>query len=182
MYKEVVMNKYSLFTITITFGLLLFTNASSEETQYQSKPPPLALKRFVALEGEWTGNHINHQGKKEQVDLIYRTVSGGTAVEERIFADTPNEMITIYHGADDGGILMTHYCMLGNQPRLQLENSSENTFIFKFIDGVGIDREKTGHMGGVKINFLDENTMQQEWDYYEEGKVKNTSTITFTRK
>ena len=32
------------------------------------------------------GTHINHQGEEEQVELVYRTVSGGTAVEERIFA------------------------------------------------------------------------------------------------
>ncbi len=168
--------------VLVSYGLLVSTSTIAESPNYQPKPAPEVLKHFIDLEGEWIGKHINHEGKEEQINLVYRTVSGGTAVEERIFADTPKEMITVYHGSDDGGILMTHYCMLGNQPRLQLENSHEKMFKFIYLDGVGIDRDKSGHMGGMKLTIVDETTIRQEWDYYEEGEVKNTTEFTFTRK
>ena len=176
------MNKYPLFFLTLIFNIALCPGSPAEEPKYQTQPPPEALKHFIELEGEWIGTHINHNGEKEKVDLVYRTVSGGTAVEERIFANTPQEMVTMYHGSGNGGLLMTHYCMLGNQPRLRLEITDGKAFDFKFLDGAGIDRKKTGHMGGMKMTILDENTFEQEWAYFEEGESKNSSKFTFTRK
>jgi predicted small secreted protein len=176
------MFKDYLFILAILFGLLVYSSVIAEEPKYQSQATPEVLEHFVNLEGEWIGTHINHDGEEEKVDLVYRTVSGGTAVEERIFADTPKEMVTMYHGDGNDGILMTHYCMLGNQPRLKLEITDGKAFDFKFLDGAGIDRKKTGHMGGMKMTILDENTFEQEWAYFEEGEVKNSSKFTFTRK
>ncbi len=173
------MNKY---LIVFWAALIMpWSITFSEEPKHQAQPAPMALKHFIALEGEWLGTHINHEGEEEKVNLIYRTVSGGTAVEERIFANTPKEMVTMYHG-DQDGLLMTHYCMLGNQPRLKLENTHENTFKFTYLDGVGIDKETTGHMGSMKMTILDENTFEQEWAYYENGEKQNSATFTFTRK
>lgn len=173
---------YKNSLLILIFGMVVSSIAISEEATYQTQAAPEVLKHFINLEGEWTGNHTNHEGEEEQLSLIYRTVSGGTAVEERIFANSPKEMVTIYHGTGNDGILMTHYCMLGNQPRLQLGNTNGKTFDFQFVDGVSIEREKTGHMGGMKMTILDENTFQQEWAYYEDGEVKNISKFTFTRK
>lgn len=174
------MNKIYFFVLIS--GILISSIANSEEPKYVSQPAPEVLKHFTELEGEWVGKHTNHEGEEEHLSLIYRTISGGTAVEERIFADTPKEMITVYHGSGGNGILMTHYCMLGNQPRLQLDNTNGKTFDFQFVDGVGIDRDKTGHMGGMKMTIIDKNTIQQEWAYYEDGEVKSISKFTFARK
>ena len=170
-----------IFLFVLLVGMVFAKIAISEEPNYQIQAPPMALKHFIALEGEWVGTHINHEGKEEKVDLIYRTVSGGTAVEERIFANTSKEMVTMYHG-DEDGLLMTHYCMLGNQPRLRLENTHENTLKFKFLDGVGIDRETTDHMGGMEMTILDDNTFEQAWAYYENGEKQNSTKFTFKRK
>ena len=173
----------SNYSITF-FAILLSVSwaiAFSEEPKHQAQPTPMALKHFVALEGEWIGTHINHEDEKENVSLIYRTVSGGTAVEERIFANTPKEMITMYHG-DQNRLLMTHYCMLGNQPRLKLENIDQKTLVFTFLDGVGIDRETTGHMGSMNMTIIDESTLIQEWSYYENGEKLNSTRFIFHRK
>ncbi len=154
----------------------------AEEPSFKPQPPAMALQYFSDLEGEWIGSHINHSGEEELVNLEYRIVSGGTAVEERIFADTPKEMITIYHGSEEEGLLMTHYCIMGNQPRLQLQNTHEKTFNFTYLDGAGIDPDKSGYMGSMKLTIIDENTIQQDWDFYEGGEVKYTGHFTFTRK
>ena len=176
------MYKKYLFVVLLVLGMLIFTVAISEEAIHQTKSAPEVLNTLKALEGEWVGTHSNHKGEEEQVTIIYRTISAGTAVEERIFADTPKEMITVYHGSDNGGILMTHYCALGNQPRMQLESTDGKSFEFQFLDGANIDRESTGHMGGLTLTILGENSIQQEWDYYESGEVKDSGRFTFTRK
>ena len=176
------MNKKYISVILLVLGVLIFSVAISDEAKHQTKPAPEVLNTFKSLEGEWVGIHINHKGEEEQVTIIYRTISAGTAVEERIFAGTPKEMITVYHGSNDGGILMTHYCALGNQPRMQLDNTDGKLFEFQYLDGINIDRETTGHMGGLTLTILDENTIQQEWDYYEGGEVKDSGKFTFTRK
>ena len=171
------MNRYYLIPIVI----LLASYAFAEEVTYKPLPAPEVLQHFIGLEGRWTGSHINHAGEEEQVNLEYRTVSGGTAVEERIFADTPKEMITVYHGDGSDKLLMTHYCMLGNQPRLQLSGREGDSFNFQFLDGAGIDREKTGHMGRMKMTIIDENTFEQEWAYYENGEELKVSKFVFVR-
>lgn len=154
---------------------------AEEPPGYTVQPPPEVLKHFLQLEGEWVGTHVNHEGQEEQLMLVYRNVSGGTAVEERIFAGTSKEMITVYHGDGSNRVLMTHYCALGNQPRLKLQETDGKVFDFVYVDGVGIDRETTGHMGGMKMTLVDENTIQSEWAYYEGGKEKNVTKMTFVR-
>ncbi len=168
------------WSVTLVLFLSSFGNAE-EPPGYTVQPPPELLRHFLQLEGEWVGTHVNHEGKEEQLTLVYRNVSGGTAVEERIFANTPKEMITMYHGNGDDRVLMTHYCALGNQPRLQLEESDGKHFAFSYLDGVGIDRETTGHMGRMKMTVVDENTIRQEWAYYEGGKEINVTQMTFKR-
>ena len=176
------MYKIYKFVVILLALMVMFSVVFSEETIHQTIPAPEMLNTFKALEGEWAGTHTSHKSEEEQVTIIYRTISAGTAVEERIFADTPKEMITVYHGSDNGGILMTHYCALGNQPRMQLKNTDGKSFEFQFLDGVNIDRETTGHMGGMTLTVIDEDTIEHEWDYYEGGEVKDSGRFTFTRK
>ena len=175
MSKWVIAWLVTLFLCLNSFGI------AEEPPGYTVQPPPDALKYFLQLEGEWVGTHVNHEGKEEQLKMVYRNVSGGTAVEERIFAGSPKEMITMYHGNGDDQVLMTHYCALGNQPRLQLEESDGKHFSFTYLDGVGIDRKTTGHMGRMKMTVVDANTIQHEWAYYEGGKEINVTQMTFKR-
>lgn len=176
------MFKVYIYALIAVLVLLFSPLGFAEQPEYKIQPAPEVLKHFLQLEGEWVGTHVNHEGEEEQLVLVYRNVSGGTAVEERIFAGTPKEMVTMYHGIGDNQILMTHYCALGNQPRLQLHESNGKTFDFAYLDGVGIDRETTGHMGGMKMTVVDENTIKQKWAYYEGGKEINVTEMTFTRR
>lgn len=47
----------------------------------------------------------------------FRLTAGGTAVEEREMIGTPMEMVTVYH-MDGADLVGTHYCAMGNQPRV----------------------------------------------------------------
>src|SRR5437868_1614896 len=70
--------------------------------------------RMKSLAGTWKGIVDMGQGPVDMT-VEYRVVSGGSVVEERLFAGTPKEMVTMYHDRK-GKLALTHYCMLGNQP------------------------------------------------------------------
>ena len=88
------------------------------------------FEKIKTLAGTWKGKMDMGQGPMEMV-VIYRVVAGGSAVEERVFPDTPMEMITMYH--DKGGkVSLTHYCMLHNQPVLKFKESDDKSISFEF--------------------------------------------------
>ena len=66
--------------------------------------------RLKALEGQWEAT--TPEGKTR---IIYQVISNGTALLETIVSEN---MVSVYH-PDGNGILMTHYCAAGNQPRLR---------------------------------------------------------------
>src|ERR1700712_4874768 len=81
----------------------LCTNAAEAEKAKAGSPE---FERMKSLVGSWTGKADMGQGPVD-IQLDYRLIAGGTVLEERCFAGTPNEMISMYY--DDGGKLaMTH--------------------------------------------------------------------------
>jgi len=89
-------------------------------------------------------------------------------------------MVSIYH--DDGdSIMMTHYCGLGNQPRMRAKGFADGTLRFDFVDGSNMASKKEIHMGALTIKFLGEDRMQHEWDLFADGKKKQTVTLSLHR-
>ena len=81
--------------------------------------PPVEDARFEflkRLEGTWiaTGGPDEHGSSVFE----FRVTAGGHAIEEREMIGTPMEMLTVYHMEGDN-LVATHYCMLGNQPRVK---------------------------------------------------------------
>ena len=53
-------------------------------------------------------------------EVTYQVIAGGSAIVASSFDAHPNErMITVYY-LDRDRLLLTHYCVAGNQPRLEL--------------------------------------------------------------
>ena len=50
--------------------------------------------------------------------MAYELIAGGNTLLERETVDKMLPMITVYH-LDGDRLLLTHYCMLNNQPRMQ---------------------------------------------------------------
>ena len=73
-----------------------------------------AFDRLKQLEGEWRGKST--KGWTEKVE--YSVIAGGSVLMERSFGAHPNEwMATMIH-LDRDRLLLTHYCIAKNQPRL----------------------------------------------------------------
>ena len=167
-------------TLAILCGAVLALPLSSVQAEpqagYQSSKE---LERLKALAGKWTGTMKTEAGETP-FNAEYRVVSGGSVVEERLFADTPKEMITMYH--DKGGkIALTHYCMLCNQPSMLLKEGDDKSISFDFDPASKIDVEKDTHMHALKLNFVDADTLEHQWTLYEAGKSKGAHSFTLKR-
>src|SRR5436305_12848387 len=79
----------------LSCGLLLLalTAPAAQPMPYQGSAE---FERMKALVGTWKGTHDMGQGPME-LTVEYRLVPGGSTLEERFFAGTPMEMVTMYH-------------------------------------------------------------------------------------
>jgi hypothetical protein len=90
-------------------------------------------------------------------------------------------MVSVYHD-QKGKLVMTHYCMLRNQPRMTLRNSNAQTIQLVFASkGNDIDPAKEKHMHAVSITFTDNDHIIQKWTMFEKGKDMGGVTLKLTR-
>ena len=136
-----------------------------------------AFDRLKTLVGQWEAD--TSSGK---VHLSYELVSAGTAVLERESSDTMPAMLTVYY-VDGDRLLLTHYCMAGNQPRMQAKTFKPDTgeLVFQFLDATNLADPGAGHMHNAKFRFVDHNHLTSEWQFYENGKPKVSETAQYTR-
>lgn len=147
----------------------------------ESKPNKKYSKEFEklkTLEGSWEAP--DPENANEKIRVKFHATSGGSALVERIFPGTPKEMISVYYDRN-GKPAMTHYCILANQPELDLVKAKGKTFEFAFAPRSNIDLEKETHMHAMTINFKDSDHMTQSWIGYENGKEKEAHTVNYTR-
>ena len=159
--------KTKLFSICLLAALTTTFDTSAGEP-----PKPYTgsaeFEKLKSLAGTWQGSTDMGKGPMP-ITVQYRIVSGGSAVEERLFADTPMEMVTIYH-EKDGKPALTHYCTLCNRPAMALVKANDKTLTFDLAKDAGIDVAKEKHMHGVALTFDDADHLTQDWTLYEDGK------------
>lgn len=165
---------------TSIFGLL-FTAAVTAQVGHAAPEPAVdaasAFARLKRLVGEWKEDAATGGAR-----LSYELVAGDTALLEReTGADRP-AMLTLYH-RDGGRLLLTHYCMAGNQPRMQARSFDARTgeLKFEFVDATNLASPTAGHMHSVAIRFVDENHIDTEWQFFENGNATMTQRARYSR-
>ena len=78
--------------------------------------------------------------EKRGVYTEYSITAGGSAVLEKIFPDTPHEMVSVYYDDDHGKLAMTHYCMMRNRPSFSLVKKDGNTLKLDVTKVEGLKR------------------------------------------
>jgi len=136
-----------------------------------------AFARLKTLVGEWQGT-----GEKKSERLSYELIAGGTSLIERETADNRPAMITVYH-MDGNRLLLTHFCMAGNQPRMEAREFDPATgrLHFDFMDATNLPGKDSGHMHAATLRIADHDHLASTWVYYEGGKPKFTEDSEFTR-
>ena len=140
-----------------------------------------ALDPFKALAGDWVGQ-MEDSGQKIDCTVNYKVTSNGTAVVETLGPGTPHEMVGIIH-EDGEGLALTHYCAIGNQPRMKTDaKPGPHKFAFKFTGASNLASDKDMHMHDVVFELVDKDTVRVVWTNYNEGKPAGTAVLALKRK
>jgi hypothetical protein len=148
----------SLLTIT------LFVSPASAD---MPSAPHTALDPLKFLIGEWQGTRPDGQALR----VTYQLTSGGSALLETIMPEKEPSMTTLYH-VDGRHLMLTHYCSLGNQPRMiaDLPRGEVKTLRFSFLDATNLESPTSPHMHKVTFTVQDKDHFTQEWVLSKDGK------------
>jgi len=157
--------------------------APAEPAENAPAPKNAAFERMKSLEGTWTGKaYWDEGGQKGQGDtaIVYKVTAGGNTVLETISPGTPHEMMTMYY-VDGADVVLTHYCMAGNQPRMKLTSQDGDVFTFEYAGGTNVT---TGgmHMHGLKLSFLGPDHIKGTWSSMAAGKSAGDAVFDLQRK
>jgi hypothetical protein len=142
-------------------------------------PARKAFERFKSLAGEWQGTSTNGWTEKS----TYRVIAGGSCVMNTSFDAHPNEtMVTIFH-MDGEHLMLTHYCIAKNQPRMRATEISEDgrTVVFTFLDATNLSSRDKGHMDKAMYRFETDDRFTSQWTWYQNGQEKWMEQIVCTR-
>jgi len=144
-------------------------------------PKNEAFERFKALAGDWVAAEDGEMVKKGQLVAQYRLTGSGTAVVEDVFPGTPHVMTTVYH-LDGDDLVLTHYCMEGNQPRMRAKATSSSKVAFAYDGGTNIDPKRDRHMHQATFEFLGKDEITSDWSEFAEGKPVMNAKMHLVRK
>jgi hypothetical protein len=166
----------SLLTTALIVGLVVSIRAKDND---KAKPSQLDLLKKLA--GEWTGKGT-HGEMSHDAKVTYKVTSGGSAVVETLDPGGAHEMVTVFC-QDGDDLVLTHYCMLGNQPRMKAEKSGDSKkLVFKFSGAGNLKSEKDMHMHDLTIEFVSDDHIKSTWTMYNDGKLDSSSTFDLKRK
>ncbi len=144
--------------LRIAFPLLALFLAT---TAFADSNAQAAFEKLKSLEGNWSGT--TPEGKSLQVS--FRVVSGGSAVESEIHGEAEADMFSVFH-LDGDRLLMTHYCGTGNQPRMVGTLSPDGkTISFNFLDATNLLPSQPGHMEKMTLTLPDATHQTEQWDF-----------------
>jgi hypothetical protein len=139
---------------------------------------PAALpvfERLKALVGEWRGRTPHGR----DIGLSYRLTANDTSLVETWNLGDGRESLTIYH-LDGDALLASHFCPLGNQPRLALKRAFPDRLEFEFRDGTNLDSAADAHQHSFWIEFQGPDAIVRS-ETYREGAEDETEAVRYER-
>lgn len=137
-----------------------------------------AWTQLLSLAGTWQGTV---DGK--QTTVTYTVISGGHALLESMQMPAPQpDMVTVYH-RDGNSLVATHYCSIGNQPRMRAPGLAPGgkSIRFRFADITNLAKPDAPHISHLTVLFEDANHFTQEWTSSASGK-EEPAIFKWTRK
>ena len=152
--------------LTIIITIILFSMVSTN-VAYSSDKGKKGFDKLKSLVGTWSSKMPDGS----ETTITYKIVSNGSVIMENISSKEDDNMITMYH-LDDNNLMMTHYCSIGNQPRMKAEvnNDNFNELHFRFVDITNLKNKDDGYMSNLDIKFLDNDHLIHNWTFTKDGK------------
>jgi hypothetical protein len=122
--------------------------------------------KLQTLVGEWEGK----TEKGRVLKVSYRLTANNTVLVETWTLSPTRESLTLYH-MDNESLIATHYCPIGNQPRLRLkEGGSASVFLFEFVSATNLPKPELAHQHRFEMELLEPNSFARSETYLENGK------------
>jgi hypothetical protein len=169
-FKPLLENEMMQRFMTVSLILIAFSAGSrGDDTKKAPADSHPQLEKIKKLAGTWV--EADKDGKPtDKVVSVVKVTAGGSVVEETLFPGQPQEMVSIYH-RDGSDLVMTHYCMLGNQPRMKADpKSPSNQIRFLFAGGTNLDPAKDMHMHEGTLTFVDDDHIEFSGVAWVDGK------------
>lgn len=135
------------------------------------------IDRVKSLKGTW--NIVADDGTVQGQTAF--AVGGGGTVREVMFVGSEHEMTNMYH-MDGPAIVCTHYCAMGNQPRMKSAAAGASGDSIRFtLDRVSnLRKPDEPCMREMVLTFKDANTIEQRWISFK--AEQKTEEVVFTLK
>jgi hypothetical protein len=152
--------------LAIACSAASFADETKKDCCGEGQPHAASLGRLTDLVGEWVSADQDGDGAPD-VTVTYRLTGGGSALVETLMPGTPKEMVSVYHRDGDAWV-MTHYCAMGNQPRMRggpvAGSKAAFEIAFAFVDGTNL-APGVGRMQAVRLSLVDATHLRHEWTF-----------------
>ena len=147
----------------IVLALVLTATMAYAQTEAQK-----AFATLKTLPGTWEGTGMEGRDSNMPIQVDFKITGGGSAIMSEILGH--EDMVSMFH-MDGDRLVMTHYCAVGNQPRMRASASPDGkTLTFNFVDATNLSSPDAGHMQKMTLTVLDENHHTEEWVFVDHGK------------
>ena len=156
--------------LTLLLGISLASYGDGKPAAKPPAPPTNAgLEKMKKLAGTWLATDKDGNATEDVVSVI-KVTAGGSAVHETLFPGQPHEMVSIYT-ANGPDLILTHYCVLGNQPRMKADpKSPPNQIVFRFAGGTNLNPEKDKHMHEATLTIVSDDRIEVSGTGWENGE------------
>lgn len=156
-------------TLATAFVAVWAASSAAATGTAQDRTAFPAFERIKSLAGEWVAAEDGEMTKKGDLVARYAVTAGGSALVETVFPGSPHEMVTVYH-ADGPDVVLTHYCVEGNQPRMRARAVAGPRFDFEFEGGANIDPARDRHMHSASLEIVGADEIRTVWTELADSK------------
>jgi hypothetical protein len=150
----------------LAVACLVFTGHAAASDSKDQSNAALAFDKLKTPVGQWEATT-----DKGKVTTTYELIASGSAIVERTKMPGEGEMETVYH-LDGNRLVLTHYCIAGNQPTMQAEtfNPASNELRFRFVSASNLGSANAGHMHDAVFKLAGRDQFTADWTWQENGK------------
>jgi hypothetical protein len=163
--------------------LLCFCVGLPAQAQVPADRAKAAFESLKALAGTWADASTQGWTGQHTIEVI----AGGSAIlsTSRIgpHPGQDESMATLFH-MDGDRLMLTHYCVAKNQPRLAATKISDDgkTIEFEFVDGTNMKSRDVGHMDRAIFTLESAGQYRSRWTFYQKGSERWMEEIVNTRR
>ena len=176
------MKRKFLMVLGVVLAVAVAVAGEGQEQHHGAAQPQDPRFDFLKrLAGTWVGEAAEPGKPANTVE--FHVTAGGHAVEEREFVGTPMEMVTLYH-VEGQELVATHYCMIGNRPRLTAARKVvDDTLAFSCAGKPGgAASHDDEHVHSWSLRLEDDGRLLYSAELVKAGKVTEAPALVLTRQ